>query len=480
MTSKVLKAGIGYTIGNYLLKGLSFFSIPIFVRLMSVSDYGRYNTFVAYEAIMTIFLGLAIHSSLKNARYKYGLFCECRDAGGSYENYLSTSLLLIVSMTFLAFVVVLFWGEKFSNYLDLPFPFLLCLIAFSFGNAVVLCFNVDASLQYRFQSFLKIAFVNAFSSIGLSIFLIKTFCAADPCWGRVLGTTIPMFVIGVLILIFYWKRTLPKKIFSKLKWGVLYSLPIIPHGLSQIILSQFNRIMINFMIGPAVAGIYSFAYNVYLIGFLSTQAIDNVWSPWFYEKMASKDKVAIKEKSSMLITLVTLFFVALIIAGPEIIYILGPSEYMDAKYAVIPIVAGGFFAFLYNLPAAVEYYNEKTKFIALATCAAAVLNIVLNYVFIPLYGYISAAYSTLVTYVLYFLFHFFMAKFIQKENLFDLRVMACSCAEILVIMVASRFFLSDILIRYAILLVVTMVTFVRYKKEIVSFLFAKGDCTCRR
>ena len=52
--SKVIKAGFGYVIGNYLLKGLVFLTIPIFTRLLSPSDFGVYNTFAAYESIGTI------------------------------------------------------------------------------------------------------------------------------------------------------------------------------------------------------------------------------------------------------------------------------------------------------------------------------------------------------------------------------------------------------------------------------------------
>ena len=71
-SDKVIKAGIGYTIGNYLLKGLSFLSVPVFSKLLSTTEYGRYSTFVAYEAILFVLIGAAIHSSYKNARYKYG------------------------------------------------------------------------------------------------------------------------------------------------------------------------------------------------------------------------------------------------------------------------------------------------------------------------------------------------------------------------------------------------------------------------
>ena len=65
--NRVLKAGIGYTIGNYLLKGLSFFTIPIFTRLLTTQDYGKYNVFLSYENIIFVLIGFAIHSSYTEA-----------------------------------------------------------------------------------------------------------------------------------------------------------------------------------------------------------------------------------------------------------------------------------------------------------------------------------------------------------------------------------------------------------------------------
>ena len=54
----ILKAGLGYTIGNYMIKGLTFFSIPIFARLLSPDNYGIYNTYIAYESILCYVCGL--------------------------------------------------------------------------------------------------------------------------------------------------------------------------------------------------------------------------------------------------------------------------------------------------------------------------------------------------------------------------------------------------------------------------------------
>ena len=68
---QALKAGMGYTIGNYLLKGIGFVTVPLFARLMTQEDFGYYNTFMAYEGILYLFISLALHVSLKNARYDY-------------------------------------------------------------------------------------------------------------------------------------------------------------------------------------------------------------------------------------------------------------------------------------------------------------------------------------------------------------------------------------------------------------------------
>ena len=54
---KALKAGLGYTVGNMLVKGLSFLAIPLFSRLMTVEDFGIYSTFSSYVMIMTVLAG---------------------------------------------------------------------------------------------------------------------------------------------------------------------------------------------------------------------------------------------------------------------------------------------------------------------------------------------------------------------------------------------------------------------------------------
>ena len=86
-SNKVVKAGLGYTIGNYLIRGLSFLTIPIFARLLDSADYGKYNTYMAFEAIVYIFVGLALHTSFKKAKYKFKI---------DFNDYVSSCTLLSI------------------------------------------------------------------------------------------------------------------------------------------------------------------------------------------------------------------------------------------------------------------------------------------------------------------------------------------------------------------------------------------------
>lgn len=64
--SKAVSAGMGYTLGNMLIKGINFLTVPIFSRLMSTDEFGVYNVFLSYDAILSVLIGMALHSSVKS------------------------------------------------------------------------------------------------------------------------------------------------------------------------------------------------------------------------------------------------------------------------------------------------------------------------------------------------------------------------------------------------------------------------------
>ncbi len=465
----IVKAGLGYTVGNYLIKGLSFLTIPIFARLLDSTDYGKYNTYMAFEAIVYIFVGLALHTSFKKAKYKFE---------SNFNEYVSSCVLLSIFSFFSFIILAIISYPVLKGMWGLEETLVILLFAHSFGSALIQFYNAYVALYYDYTRFLKLSIFNALVNIGLSIGLILIFSEGKKYIGRILGTAIPVIILGVYVIIFFFRKSRINVNKDYWKYGLSYSLPIIPHGLSQIVLSQFDRIMISNMIGASEAGIYSFAYNVYTIVLVTTSSLSNVWEPWFFEKIAQNDTNSIKKRGQTFAFFMLGFSAILVFLAPEIVMILGTEKYADAVFCVPPIVIGGYFAFLYLLPCEVEYYYEKTKNIGIATCAAAGLNFILNYFCIKKFGYVAAAYTTLVTYLLYFIFHYLMARKIQGFYMYSNKIILIISILALAICFVGVFLIPYIVIRIALALAVFTVMY--YYAEKTMNIKGKIVTTIRR
>ena len=108
--------------------------------------------------------------------------------------------------------------------------------------------------------------------------------------------------------------------------------------------------------------------------------------------------------------------VLLIAVAPDLIQIMSDEEYWAAKDVVTVLLWGNYFSFLYLSIVHYEYYYNKTYLVLVGTVLSAILNVVLNYYTIPLYGYMAAAYTTLASYILNFLFHYVIIFLMYKHQ----------------------------------------------------------------
>lgn len=146
--NKVLKARFGYTIGNYLLKGLSFVSIPIYTRLLSTSSYGAFNNFLTYESIFFIIVGCAIHSSYNSAHYKYELNAANLAKGKDYYTYTSTTIVFILISALIWLFVTNVFSKILINWLEMDRFSLNLLVIYTAASALITCFNYKDVIIY--------------------------------------------------------------------------------------------------------------------------------------------------------------------------------------------------------------------------------------------------------------------------------------------------------------------------------------------
>ena len=410
---KALRAGLGYTIGNILVKGLTFISIPIFARLLTVADYGIYNTFSSYVSIMTFVVGLTLHTCVRNAKFDFPDRMESFCSSVTIIILLNTALLMLISVVF---------ARPLANLLALEQPYLVLLIIIEgFGLAMITFYNSVLSVDYKYKEYLILSLLYAVCGLGLSVVLIVTVFREQGYLGRVLGTLIPAALMGIYIVARLFRAAKPRYNRGFWVYGLKISLPTVPHGLGQLLLAQFDRIMIKQIIGDLEAGLYSFAYNVGMIFQVITASLDTAWAQWFFERMEEKDYPSIRRVAKGYTAFVSLGAVALMLISPEIVTILGGSKYAPSRYVAIPIVLAMYYAFLYTLPSSIEYYYKKTVLVAIGTLGAAAANIALNAYFIPRYGYIAAAYTTVVCYLLYYAIHVFFAWKVHGGILYDMK-----------------------------------------------------------
>lgn len=444
--NKVLSAGIGYTIGNYFLKGLGFVTVPVFSRIMEVSDYGIYNTFLSYESMLYLFIGLALHSSIKNAKYKYG----------DIQLNAYTSSITLIPLSISLFVLIL--GNVFffhiSKYIKIGRLEYTLLILYCLCSSLLYIFQSRLIIEYKTNKYLGISYFNALVSVACSFILIKYVFVEEKYLGRIIGTVIPMVLIAIWILNNLYKAAKPSINVGYWKFGLKISLPIIPHGIGQVVLTSFDRIMITNILGSAQAGLYSFAYTLYSIILVAGNSISSIFEPWAFEKISNNDISTVKQRAAQYTMILAVISSGVMLVAPELVIILGSSKYVAAVPAVTPIMFAGFFTMAYSLPAIIEYYYEKTTYIALGTTVAALINVVLNAWLIPRFGYVAAAYTTLISCALYFVFHCVVSYNISKYCIIPMHSLTLSLFLLLISAIISRISVGNLIFRYVWLLVV--------------------------
>ena len=291
--------------------------------------------------------------------------------------------------------------------------------------------------------------------------VIFVILAEDKVTARILGLVLVELIGYTGLFIVQMKRG--KKFFSARFWkyALMYNLPLIPHYLSQTVLSSADRIMIKDMVGESEAGIYSLAYSISLIMTLFSTALMQTISPFIYQKIKDNKIYEISNVAYISLIFISVVNLILILFAPEVIKIFAPKEYYEAIWVIPPVAMSVFFMYSYDLFAKFAFYYEKTTLIMSASVVGAILNLILNHIFIGIYGYIAAGYTTLVCYLIYTLFHYILMNAVCKKYADGIRPYRTK----VLLMITIPFLLCGFL-----LLITYSYPFIRYGIIAISFI----------
>ena len=172
--------------------------------------------------------------------------------------------------------------------------------------------------------------------------------------------------------------------------------------------------------------------------------------------------------------------ILIMLLSPEVLMILGGRSYLEAKYVMTPVAMGCVCQFLYTLFVNVEQYKKNTIGMAIASVSAAFLNYFLNLLFIPIYGYIAAAYTTLVSYLFLLIVHMLLVKRMGYEKTYSYIYIIRVTLVMMVVTIGVNFLYKYSPLRYGVFggFCITLLIILNKKRtlaiKLVRMIFVRG------
>lgn len=455
-----VKASFWYLVSNMVLKGLGFITIPIFSRMLTKAEFGYYNNFTAWLAIVTIIATLSLTTSLVRARF---------DFEEDLNSYVTSNLVLGTLSVVGFFVLTCLNRSFFEKIYALEFKY---IVAMFLSVLLLPAYSMFTQLQrfaYKYKIVVAITIGVSVGSVILSLGLMSVM--SNRLDARIIGAQLPFFVVSFVLYAYFLIKSRSIKV-TYWKYSLAICVPYMVHLLAANLLGSVDRIMITNMCGPEDTALYSMAYTIAMVVAVLWDSLNSAYSPWLGEQLHKKNYDGIKKYSYGYILFFALCLVGVMLIAPELLYILGGTAYIEAKYVIPPVMLGYLFMFLYSMYTNIEQYEKKTKGMAVATVAAALLNIGLNYIFIQLFGYLAASYTTLVGYMFLFLFHYLLVRKMGFHVVYNTKFIVLVALGISVLSALILMLYQFNVIRYIVLIIYIagmLVWMYRNRRMLISF-----------
>ena len=456
------KASIWFAICTVLQKGISLITTPIFTRIMSTSEYGVYSVYQSWYMIISTIATLHLAAGV----YNNGLLKYEDDR----KRFTSSMLGLSGCATFILFLVYIFGIDYWNKILGLSTPIMLAMFvelifvpAYSFWAA-------EQRFTFKYRALILVTLFISVASPVLGIVAVLN--SVNRAQARIFSYVFIQVIVGLSLYIVTLLRGKKLYVAKYWKYALVFNLPLIPHYLSRNILNQADRIMIQNMVGSSEAGIYSIAYTISMMMSIVTTAINASYTPYTYQSIKKNRFDNLRKNTSVLLVVSCAICFCVIAFGPEVIRIIASPEYYEARWIVPTVASASFFIFATGFYGNVLFYYEKTKFIMVPSIVAAPFNIGLNYMAIPLFGYIAAAYTTLICQIVmmiaYYVFYRVQLRKANIDKIYDDKLLLATSLVIILFSIGITIVYDNIIVRYSVIVLI-LISAILKKKVLLNF-----------
>ena len=391
-----------------LLRGISLFTAPIFSRMLGTGGYGMVSIYTVWVGAAAIVLTMQVQGTLPTAKVEFP-----EDRQDAYHS----SILFLAFLVFAgcSALIMAFIGPV-SRLLGIP-PLLVPLILLqAFCNFCIQFMNQKFVYEYRADLNCLTSVAVAVLTLLLSVLFIWLMPAGKGYYGRIFGMVLTYAIIGTIAFFYILRKG--KTFYNREFWKfcIPLAVPFIFYNLSDMILGQSDRVMLQHMMGEEPLGIYSMAYNLGNVMFIIFGALNTSWCPFFFDDMKFDRRDNVRRQGNNFLELYTVLSMGFVLLNREVYHIFARKDFWEGTACIPVFVAGYYFNFLCTFPINYEYYHKKTRMVAAVTIFASAVNIGLNYVLIRRMGILGAAIATTVSHGLQYGLHFLYGRWVLGKG----------------------------------------------------------------
>jgi len=456
-----------YSFTTLLQKGAAFFLLPLYTAFLTPEDYGIVNVVTSVSSFMAVLIMMALNGAATRFHYK--------NTDESYRKILWGTITTIV------FISSLGWGTVFFTFHKVLVDPFIGDISFYPYVVIGLANTIITPLYLLFQSYLQArqdalhysinTFTNFLVQVALAIVFIAVFKLG--ALGMLLANVITALVFFLYVLIVYVPKIkigIDRQV-SKQAFG--YSLPLLPHQISIWSAGTLDRLFLNGYKGEAITGIYSVGQQFgSVIGTLA-YSVNQAFVPWFFQ-MIEQGKEGLRKIEQMgLISVIgySLFAFTISLFAPEILHVMVSEQFREA-WQIIPLLSFAFvfhgvYFFFINI-----LFVKDTGWVFTVTLASMIVDIVLNILLIPIWGFWGCGIACFMTYFSRSVFALILSRKKNKDIRYNALAMFLIPMVFLAVTIINWFlvdisFIWSIFLKFIICTLLCLAFYWRYKSAIL-------------
>jgi O-antigen/teichoic acid export membrane protein len=410
-----------YGLSSIVARVINFFFVPLYTRMLTTGNYGLASELLAYIALLQVVLTFGMET---------GFFRFASKDKERADVLFSTALISLGSTSLIFLILIVFFAGQLSSFGGHPANY----IVYSAIILAIDCFTALLFAELRIKNkalnFALFRSIKIFTEVGfnLALFLLLPayfishpnswllhFIPATPDYGYILLAILLSCVVSILL--FVPRLIKLKLVFSRQQFHelLIYSLPLMIAGLPGVANDFISRIFFRFF-APTTSpwqdqlGIFNANVKLAVFMVLFVQMFRYAAEPFFFSSSNREDmKKVYADVMKYFVAFCVLIFLGIAMYPELFSLLLGKEFRIGISVLPIMLIANILLGIVFNLSMWYKL-SGKTKYALTITMLGLGINLAINIAFMPVYGYLAAAWGYLFSYLAMVIFSYYLSR----------------------------------------------------------------------